>query len=277
MYRTGEIENPPNMIYWAEMPNVIGEEENLELLKNDIFLIRYNLNNPDDLEKLSKLDSENSAYFFNLDKIIRFQSLSRTSNTCYLNNLLQCISNFKPHQSLIHTTLIDDKLANTIKSFGIPYIEKNLQNRKQALTTVTNLIKPFFSDKGQVKKAKIRMNFKGLEVKCKLIRKAENERVHNAYLRDLSLNGASMLLDSDLNFEFFNLKDIVKVELYLKPHIIIIHQGFVCQLDRETRTAKICFNVNDNRMVHPNEGDKICRLFYKWLKEIYPHEEITIN
>src|SRR4030042_4377552 len=102
IYSNGEIKISPKIIYWVEIPSIIGDYEKFELLKQDIFLVEYT-GEISQITELVKTTTKFTAYFFNLDKIIEFNEVDDDYTNNFIVYLAEFISQISPDKSLIHT------------------------------------------------------------------------------------------------------------------------------------------------------------------------------
>ena len=263
----GEVFVSPKVIYWTEMPNTIGEEEYLELFKNDILLVKES-SDYDNLEQLKNKFTKYSAFVFNLDKIIQSRAIKGIDATSAVNNILQFIIDFAPYKSLVHTTVIDEKIANTVKSFGVPYVEKNLNDRITAVTFLNKIVFPFFSEQGKIIRSSVRQHLYPCKIKVQLIRTADKSYTIDAVLKDLSLNGMGLVIPETYDMGLFELKDLVKLKVFMRPSHFNVTMAAVTRINKKKSEIGLKFDIHDHKMMQPVDADILSKSMYRWMKEI---------
>ncbi|MCG8571404.1 MAG: hypothetical protein MJB14_14815 [Spirochaetes bacterium] len=263
----GEIQVSPKIIYWVEMPTTIGEEEIIELLKRDVLVVNYNLSlNP--LQDLQNHLTNKTGFFYNFDKILNIQRLKGEKEADFINNFIPFIKSFAPEKSLLHTSMINEKLGQAIKSLGIPYIEKNLDDKKIAITTVLNMIHPFFAIKGRVERSSLRLNLYPLKHKVNIYNIETKLPLMKATLKDVSLTGIGLVILDKNQMNFFKVKDLIKVEVMMRPNYFNINVGLVTRVDVKKQEIGINFDITNSKMVSTIDADVLSKIIYRWIKEI---------
>ncbi len=117
-YQNGEITLSPYILYWVQMPIIIGEDDRIDLLKRDVFVTecQYKV---EEYEKLLEKKDESSAFFFNLDKIL--SSTNKQGEIELAKKVAEFISGFCPERSVIHTTTIDSTIKEIFQLEGLIY------------------------------------------------------------------------------------------------------------------------------------------------------------
>jgi len=267
MYDYGEIVlSEPKVINWVEMPSMIGEEENVEFLKKDI-LIRPIGGKLEELFQSKKYTQKNTAYFYNLDRIFRVNSVRNENVKDFLRDLIYSIKEISGAMSLVHTNMINPALSGMFREEGIPYIEKNLEDRANAYNTTVNLVKPLFSFNNQVIRSYLRVELLHMRYKVELYR-TDNYKINSVgFLKDASLNGIGLVLGNVNDLNFFSLKDKITIKLFISHYLIKINYALVTRIDCENCSLGVNFNLNDTSMVNVLDADNYSKLLFKWLKD----------
>ena len=82
---------------------------------------------------------------------------------------------FNFQNNLIHTTQIDNKLSRLFKENGIIYLEKNFNDKRIALSIISALINPFFSNNLKVQRSFVRLNLAPMKYKISM----QNKKINN--------------------------------------------------------------------------------------------------
>jgi len=267
-YENGEIIISPKIIYWIEIPSVIGNQEKFDLLKNDIFVIEYD----GDVEKLPglvKSKSKYSGYFYNLENMIKKNNIHEDDIISFSLNIATFINGFMPDKSLVHTSMILEDVAKVFHSNTISYIETNLTNKKSAYSLITKMLFAFFSENERSQRAAIRLILSSMKYKVEIfdVRIKRSEIIY-AYIKDISLNGICIILKNKDDLVHFKLKDIVQVKVYLSQSILKIDACFVTRINSNNNEIGINFNINDVNMINEENSIILTSLVYNWLRGI---------
>jgi hypothetical protein len=269
-YTNGEVLLSPNTIYWVQAPTTIGEIEKIDLLKKDVFIVdcRYNLNN---ISKLKEKKDESSAFFFNIDAIIKKSYLKIESATSVYRDLAQFISNVCREKSIVHTNIIDEKISSIFREQGLFYLEKNFYDRTTAVSTVSNLIKPLFVFNNRVPRPHLRIRlYPEIKYKVEFVDKnvlTESKPIQGI-LKDLSLNGMGIVLNDKENIKKLKLKNIIQIKINAINSILKIPMAYITRIDIENGEFGINYDINNNQMVNEDSSNYILKMIYNWMKEI---------
>jgi len=267
-YNNGEIIVSPKIIFWIDIPPVIGEHERIELLKHDILVIGFdgNINKLLDLERTK---NKYTAYFFNLDKMISTNNIKTDDIKTFALNLATFIGNFVPDKCLLHTNLINQEFAAIFREQGVSYVEKNLGDINTVFKTMTSMVQTFFSEQLRMQRASIRLHLLPLQYKLE-INNAENSTmpIVYGYIKDLSLNGMGFVLKIQNDLNFFKLKDKVQIRLFIQQSILKINLALVTRIDPANQEIGVTFNISDPHMIREDYGNRLTSLIYNWLKGI---------
>lgn len=264
-YSNGEITVSPKVIYWVGIPTILDKNERLELFKNDILVIDHDGNN-DSLCELKKSYNKYTAYFYNLENILLKNKINNENLYSFSSNIATFIGNLIPERSLVHTSIIDDNLANIFRSHGIPYMEKNLKDKKAVFTTLYNIIRPFFIEKGRVERGMLRLILLPMKFKVNItILNNKLAPVLEGYIKDLSLNGLCFRLISKNDLFFFKLKERLKLKLLIKRNVIDIERAYISRIDNENCDIGVNFNIKDEKMIKEESANCLTLLIYNWL------------
>ncbi len=279
-YSNGEITVSPKVIYWVGIPTILDKNERLELFKNDILVIDHDGNN-ESLCELKKSYNKYTAYFYNLENILLKNKINNNDIYFFSSNIATFIENLIPERSLVHTSIIDDNLANIFRTHGIPYMEKNLKDKKAVFTTIYNIIRPFFIEKGRIERAMLRLVLLPMEFKVNITVLNNNlAPIIEGYIKDLSLNGLCFRLVSKKDLYFFKLKEKLKLKLLIKRNIIDIEKAYISRIDIENNDIGVNFNIRDERMIKEESANSLTLLIYNWLLniiKIYGKIDVTKN
>jgi hypothetical protein len=264
-FKNGEILASPKTIYWFEMPVAISEHEKIELLKKDVLLINYQ----DDLETMISFKDnikEISAFFYNFDNILTKKKVFEENKYTFSEKFILFIKELNFKNNLIHTTQIDNKLSNLFKQNGIIYLEKNFNDKRVALSIISALINPFFSNNMKIKRSFLRLNLTPMKYKIII----QTNRTNNifGYVKDLSLNGMGIYLINQNDFNFFNLKDLINLKISIKQSIITINNAIISRINKESMELGITYDINSNKMIREDYATYLTGLIYGWLKEL---------
>ena len=249
-FKNGEILVSPKTIYWFDMPIAITDHEKIELLKKDILLIDYR----DDLNTIITFKDkvkEIAAFFYNFDNIISKKKLVDENKYTFSEKLIQLIKEFNFQNNLIHTTQIDMKLSQLFKENGIIYLEKNFNDKRIALSVISALITPFFSNNLKIRRSFLRLNLAPMKYKVLIQDKKNNNIIENPD-----------------DFDNINLKDLINLRLSIKQSIIKISNAIVSRKNEESKEIGITYDITSTKMIREDYATYLTGLIYNWLKEL---------
>lgn len=264
-YQSGEVKISPNTLYWIQMPVSIGETDKIELLKKDILLIDCNYG-IGDLAKLVEKQGKNVAFFYNLDRI--FQKSKIENEYSISQNLASFISKYSPDKSIVHTTIIDEKIKNIFRDEGLIYIEKNFNDKQGAVGTVMDLIKPLFSEKDMIRRSFLRINlFPDTKYKIEITSQRLVDPIMGN-LKDLSLNGMGLILLDKNDTNKFDLKETISIKIYTPSSILKIPMAFITRKDEHNSEIGVNYNIENRSMVKDETSSFLMKIIYKWIQDI---------
>ena len=275
-YKNGEVLTSPNTIIWLQMPQSIGETEKIELLKKDIFLVDcyYNL---DHIQKIKEKKDDSSAFFFNIDALLKKSQITGNEIYKYYDNLARFIDSFVPEKSIIHTNIIDTNAADIFKSKGLFYLEKNFYDRSVAMSTIGNLVKPLFIHNNRLPRPFLRLTlFPEIKYKVEIINNSSPKPIISGILKDLSLNGLGIILNLDTDMKYITLKDQVQLKINVNRSVLKIPVCFITRKDPEKNEVGISYDITDKVMVKEETSNYLTKIIYNWIKEIIDkHGKLT--
>jgi hypothetical protein len=265
-YENGDIEIAPKIIFWIEIPEVIGEHEKIELLKRDILVIEQS-GDIDVLYNLKKSKSKYTAYFYNLEGIFVKNKIKPEDYYVFSTNLATFIQGFVPERSLVHSSVIDPKISKMFVTQSINYFEKNLSDKKNAFLTAISMIKPFFSEKDKIERSSLRLNLLPLKYKVEItnLEKPDMPTIYG-YLKDISLTGMAFVLHINNDLNFFKLKDKIQIKLFMQQQILKINICFITRVDEKKLEIGVIYNITDGHMIREDYANKLTSLIYNWVK-----------
>ena len=267
-YNNGEINISPKLVYFIEIPGCVGEEEKLELLKRDIMLIECN-GNYETLQKLTKNHNKYSAYFYNLENMILKNRIKKDDFFSFAANIATFIRNHVPERSLVHTSIIDEDIANLFRYEGIAYVEKNMTDKNIILNTIINSIRPFFIENQRLLRSSLRLFL--FQSKCKIEITKISDKIYTpiiGYVKDLSLTGIGFILENKYDLNILKLKDRLTLKLFLDRAIIKINMSIVTRIHEDKNEVGVSFNITDNHMIREEDANRLTLILYNWMKGI---------
>lgn len=276
-YTYGEILVSPKTIYWVEIPFLLNENDRIELLKKDILLLNYNgLIN--DIIKLKEIDNKFTGYFFNLDGILSKNYIKHNAIYSFADKIAQFINKYFKRKHLVYTKILDNKLGEIFKKYGIIFLEKNLNDKKVAISTVLKLIHPFFAENNVVERSFLRLNLYPMKYNIVLTNFTKKNLMVTGILKDLSLNGMGIVVIEEDKIKQFNLKDIVEIKVSIKNKMLKVSKAIIARLDIAKFEVGITYNINNDDMIEKDNAYYLTNLIYNWLKEIIKeHGGIKLN
>jgi hypothetical protein len=267
-YRNGEVLTSPNTIFWLQMPQSIGETEKIELLKKDILLVDcyYDL---EQINKIKEKKDNSSAYFFNIDALLKKSQITGNEIYKYYSNLARFINSFSPEKSIVHTNIIDQKASELFRGEGLFYLEKNFYDRSIALSTINHLVKPLFVYNNRVPRPFIRLSiYPEIKYKIEIINNSSPKPIISGFLKDLSLNGLGIILNTDTDMKYINLKEQIQLKINVMKSVLKIPVCFITRKDPDRNEIGINYDITDKVMIKEDTSNYLTKIIYNWIKEL---------
>lgn len=265
VFQNGEITISPYTLYWIQMPAIIGEADRIEMLKRNIFVIecQYGL---EEYDKLIGKKDEYSSFFFNLDKIL--QGVKKGAEYQVGEKLAQFISKFEPDKSVIHTTLLDDRMRQIFQMEGLIYLEKNFNDKEGSVSMIMNLLKPLFSNENRIRRTDIRLElYPSIKYKTEVL--IDNgAKVRIGYLKDISMSGVGIKFGTDDDLDYFSLKDQITLRVITHNSIFKVPLAVVTRKALDVKEIGVSFNITDTNMIREETANFIVKIIYKWVKDV---------
>ncbi len=266
-YTFGEIIISPKTIYWIEMPFILSENDRIELLKKDILLINYS-GESKEIAKLKKKDNKFSGYIFNLDGILDKNYIKTNQMYSYVDKLAKYIGNNFQKRSIVYTTMHDIKLIRIFKEYSAMFFEKDLNEKRNALSAVNNLIFPFFSKNNRVERTCLRLKLFQKKYYIMLTNYTKKKLMVAGILKDISLSGMGIIINEKDKLSKFNLKDLIEVKVSINKKVIHIIKAIIARIDMKTLEIGIMYNVLDPKMVDKNSSNYLTEIINNWITDI---------
>lgn len=258
----------PKIINWVEMPGLLGEDEHIEFLKRDI-LIKKTSGKLDELKNISKNNDGEYAFFYNLDRIMTINNIHHNDFKDFAKELIDTVKSNGDTKSVVHTNIINPYISNLFRREGIPYLEKNLEDRMTAFNITLNLIKPLFMHNNSMIRSYIRIDTSSMKYKAE-IRRLDNYKIYaNGIIKDISMNGFCLVLGDKNHLNYFSLKDTVSMKLSIGHYMIKLNLALVTRIDGEKNQIAVNFNINDSKMIGVLDADYLTKIILKSLKDTY--------
>jgi len=267
-YASKGITATPNIINWVEMPKSLGEPEYIELFKKSILL----QNHSGLISKILALQSDlekDAICFFNLDKILLKNNIPRYNEMAFVRKIAPLLSKLFEYRALVHTNIINDRFGDIFRSEGIAYIQKNLEDKRRAYSTILDMIRPYFSLNNKLLRAYLRITLEASDYKVQIMKHGKYIIPFEGKLKDISLNGVGIKLNRVYDVNFFDLKDVASVIVYIRHYLIQIKAGVITRVDPDTKEIGINFDINNKKMVGPMVADTISKLIYHYIEDMF--------
>ena len=267
-FQNGEITVSPKIIYWIGIPPNIQKADRVELFKKDIFIIEHD-GDHNFLYELKKTSSKYTGYLYNLENLIFKNKINESNTMIFAMNILTLIKEINPERSLVHTSMINKSISDIFRSNGISYVERNLNDKKLAFSTLYNIIKPFFIEQGKLNRGFVRLDLLPLKFKAKIT--DLNNKICpeiECYVKDLGLNGISFVLKSISLLNFFEINHKASAKVFIDRHLIFIKTANIIRINNETGEISINFNLNDNIEMSEESSSILSSLIFDWINDV---------
>jgi hypothetical protein len=267
-FTNGVVIDKPKTVYWVEMPASIHDSDRIELLKNDILMVDYRMNQGG-VTRLKEKDPAKTGFFYNLDDILFRNQIREKDVHAFTAGLAAFIKGHQPDRSVVHTSIIDKTISASFNGSGITFIERNLKDRKNALEMVQEMTKVIFANDESNKRAALRLNLYPASVsKVEIVNLRAPDKPVPGILKDISLSGIGILLHDRDSAEQFKLKDLLQVKIFTPRALLKLNLSIVTRIDPEKLEMGLHFNINDTRMIKDTDASIITGMIYQWIKDL---------
>ncbi|MCK4796845.1 MAG: PilZ domain-containing protein, partial [Spirochaetes bacterium] len=221
---------------------------------------------------LKNNNNEFAAYFYNLDDII-LKNQNKYKDAYEISiKIGQSIKNYATMRSIVHTNVINNKIALLFKNQNILYIEKTfIKGKKDIIHNIITLYYSLFDNTNRPLRSFLRINlFPQRLHKIEIINLSNNNYSTNGYLKDMSLNGVGCILFDKKDLDFFKIKDEIQIKLFMPKCIIKILSASVARIKTDEKELLIgaFFNINDKKIIKKNSANNLTKIVYDYIKEI---------
>ena len=261
-----EIIIAPKTVYWVEMPGVIGQKDKFSLLTQDILLIESEI---EKIENLNKRDEKNVIYIFNLDRIFRKKGANSIDRELrFSQELIKFMKERPQNKALVHTSILHEDIKNKFESEKIYFLQKNLEYKQIALTTVFKLVQHVYKEE-QALRTQVRINYyPENKINVDISNLTKKMPKVKAMLKDISMNGAGIKILDGQELKNFKVKDLVEVKAYFREATLKISAGFVTRINPEEYELGLNFNLKNNKMISETDATTLSGLVYEAIKKI---------
>lgn len=270
MAATEPVKIMPRVISWFGMPVVFGDTERFELLKRDIFLHNARF---EELNGLWAINSRFTAFAFNLDKILEYLPFPRLDGVLVLaHKLIRYISRFCPHNSIVHTKILNQDIQKVFNDHGIKVLQQNLEYRPNAYQVLTKELLPLVQVPNRAHREHVRICFSedsGYKATIKIIDPNGYEVIIAGYLKDLSLNGAGIKVPDVRLFRLLPLKKAVRIYIRHPYTNFQISQAYVTRRNEDTHEVGVNFSINEESFISRHDAYILTRTVYSHLQEFF--------
>lgn len=265
-----EIAASPKLIFSFDMNVQLRREELLDLLKKDVLV--EELNDLDRyLEKLKKIVDPYTAIIVNLDNTFREIRSNHRALKIFSLDLIQRINTVNPGRTLVITSYIYPEVAHLFRSEGIGYIEKRIFDQRDYQNTILNVVPPFFSERNRLIRNYLRINVSAQKILVKI------QNIHDGLswgpslegqLKDISLNGLSVIFKEKNHAECFVEGDNVYMEFHLQSLPVRIARSIVSRVLPEDHEVCVYYDLMNPSMINDLNATHISNFMYSFLHKI---------
>ena len=134
---------------------------------------------------------------------------------------------------------------------------------------MNKIIHPFFVEKGRLDRSALRLIVLPMNYRVEI--KSLNSRANPVVLgriKDFSLNGLCFRLNSNRDLIYFQMKDKLRLRLFVRRNVIDIDIACIVRIDEEHGDIGVSFNIKDERMIKVDSANCLTSLVYDWLVDI---------
>ncbi|MBN2531732.1 MAG: PilZ domain-containing protein [Spirochaetales bacterium] len=267
-FADGEIITTPKIIYWIGLPPHLTQEDILDVLKNDLLIIPCDAHLTS-FHNLKKTAHKRTVFFFNIDYIIKENSIKRKHIKPFAGHLSEFLAALAPAKSFIYGMKNRDLLQSIFNLKNISLHTDSFSEKHVLVDSIHNTSDTLFM-KHPEKEITIREAYRLflLPLKYKIkIRIGEQEQLLNSYINDLSLNGINFILTNPDTTGKIQLNTELTLHLYLYKTIIRINSSFVSRINPDRVEIGVRYDINDRKTISEDHGNILSTLMYEWFKQ----------
>jgi hypothetical protein len=261
----------PRIIYWTGPPPQLTREHIIDVLKSDLLIIPCDPHLTS-FHLLKKKAHQRTIFFFNLDFIIEKNNIKKehvNTLTLHLNTFL---TNLAPIKSLVYSQE-DRDFFHTLFTPPVLALQKNPFPGKDSLVdTIHTLADTLFlkqADKDKYVRSSYRLFLLPLKYTVKAgIQTGKKVRYINGYMKDLSLNGVSLLLKNPGLTDIMQQGTNLSLQLYLYTTIVRIHSCTITRVDPAHGEIGVWYDVHNHSHISESDGDTLSSLMYSWMQQV---------
>ena len=201
-FLNGEIIITPRIIYWVGLPASLTHDDMVDVLKNDILIIPFD-SHFSSFYQLTKTIHQRTVYFYNLDAIIKENSINRKHITSMALSLSDFILHNYPLDSIVYSNKAHDAMSHVFKKHNILYYSSCFSGKQTLPDSIIHMTNTLFaknekSHKGvQALRSSFRLFLLPLKYTIELaIPDKKDKKICSGYIIDISLNGIGCVLDN---------------------------------------------------------------------------------
>lgn len=260
-----EVTVLPKTIAWVGMPMHIDERERFDLLKRDVFIFDPGA---DHVDRLPLINGRYTAFVLNFDEILKYENKLKPHKPAELAiRLREYIEKFSAHNTVIHSSLIDEDISNEFQHHGIIFLQKNLQYKNTARMTIYHHTFPMFHQGQRSQRKYVRVYIHpDKQIRVSLALQHSNKDAVTGYLKDLSLNGMGIRFNEPEELDNFSLKDSVQLIVRSRELTINVATCFVTRTDYKSNMIGVNYNLEDETFIAKQDANNITRIVYQSLE-----------
>lgn len=252
----------PRTLVWVGQP-LISDELKFSYLTKDLFLFDFKA---DDINGLELLNGRYTHYLFNFDAILRENLKTKILDpVSSAKKLSKYISKFCSHNSIVHTTILNNACSQIFAKYGIELIRKDLQYANSMMPVLDAFEKKF----KKKYRTSTRLRYHSYQEVSVAIRLEDESVSYRSSLFDLSLKGLAIKLHNEQHIKNFTKEKKVKIVMQLGANTVIFKNVKIIHQNAKENLLGLELELEKILKYNSKSYECLSRFFYQTMEKIY--------
>jgi len=264
-----EIEIFPKIIFWFAKPKEITVEILLKFLRKDILFLESKCNFLTLYNNFS--ECRKIGLIINLDELIDIDGATPTRIIEFLNNIINPIKcDIDQLKIIIHSKRKDEALLRFFDDNNIIFFSNDVVFKTNKVDHfLDQMLNSVFDFSTQ--RTSLRLGFKNTTYSTEII---YNNKNYNGIIKDISLKGAGLVLDYEVDYNNIHIGDFVTLNIDFKVLFFKILKGIVIRKNQHENLLGIKIDLDDPYMIDNENMIILNRIIDSWITKLLSKEDI---
>ncbi|HPO50247.1 MAG TPA: PilZ domain-containing protein [Spirochaetota bacterium] len=263
-----EIEIFPKVIFWFSKPKEITTDHLLKLLKKDVLILEAKY----DFLKLynSFEDCKKLGIIINLDDTYDVEGATPARIISFIDNLLEpIIDENSKIKIVVHSKRKEQDLLKYFDDKDILFFSNDIVFKKNKINYfLEQMLSPIFEFTNQ--RTSLRLAFKNAIYKTEI---NFGKKTVNGIIKDISLNGAGLVLDYEVDYNNIHVGDFVTLTIDFKVLFFKILRGVVIRKNQRENLLGVKIDLDDPYMIDDENMVILNKIIDSWVSKLLAKEK----